>query len=288
MITYFYKILDPSKSTIYVGVTTRKVTDRFHEHLKNKNLDSNYTVVTFDSIVHPSISSLKIFYEEYRKVVELEQKYIKEEKSKGSKLLNLSPGGEWGAHILYRLQKEDFFKTYGTYEGYIQHHNKKIKFKQWLTHWIYIRSSSPTKTWLSNWILHRKTIVTKQWLQNWIINQSKSLTKSWLRNWIRHKTESKIKTWLICCCNLHNNKTRVWLYHWINHKTISVTKKWLQHWVSHKKENKTKAWLKIWINTKTTAPTKIWISNWVLHKSENKVKVWLNNWINHKKKDENA
>lgn len=97
MRTIFYKILYKNKDVVYVGVTTRKITQRFREHLKSKGLNPNeYTIVEFYSIIHPEISSLEVFYEEQGRVALLEQQFIKEEINKGSKLLNIRRGGEWG------------------------------------------------------------------------------------------------------------------------------------------------------------------------------------------------
>ena len=78
MKTRFYKILHKGKDVVYVGVTLRSITRRFKEHIILKELNENYSVVEFDCIEHPEFTTLEIFYEERKKVAELEQKYIKE------------------------------------------------------------------------------------------------------------------------------------------------------------------------------------------------------------------
>ena len=106
MKTKFYKILNKDKVVIYIGVTTRSIEERFKEHIKTKNLNpTEYSIVEFDEIIHPEINSLEIFYEEWKKVSELERKYIKEELTKNSNLLNISEGGEWGNEILNKQKK---------------------------------------------------------------------------------------------------------------------------------------------------------------------------------------
>ena len=111
MKTWFYKILYKNKDVVYVGVTLRPITERFKEHLVLKNLNENYSVIEFDCIEHPEFTTLEVFYKERSKVVELERKYIKEELEKGSKLLNISKGGEWGCIILEKLKKMIFMKN---------------------------------------------------------------------------------------------------------------------------------------------------------------------------------
>jgi len=84
MITRFYKILYKNEEVVYVGVTTRTITKRFKEHLISKSLNiDEFSVIEFDKIKHPEITSLEIFYEERNKVANLERKYIKEELEDG-------------------------------------------------------------------------------------------------------------------------------------------------------------------------------------------------------------
>ena len=124
MITHFYKILYENKDVVYVGVTTRTINKRFQEHVSLKKLNQHYSVVEFDKIEHPKIDCLKTYYEECCKVSNLERKYIREEKLKGSKLLNISLGGEWGTTILNKLYRKDFFEKFGTYDNYIKYRKK--------------------------------------------------------------------------------------------------------------------------------------------------------------------
>ena len=118
MKTRFYKILYKNQDVVYVGVTLRPITERFRQHVLSKRLNKNYSVIEFDCIEHPEFTTLEIFYEERRKVAELEQKYIREELEKGSSLLNISKGGEWGSSILEKLRKEEFCKKFGSYDNY--------------------------------------------------------------------------------------------------------------------------------------------------------------------------
>jgi len=184
MITYFYKILYKNKDVVYVGVTTRKINQRFKEHIKTKNLNKNYSIIEFDKIIHPVIDSIEVFNEEKIKVFNLERKYIQEEKDKGSTLLNISKGGEWGADILNNLRKKHFLEKYGSYDGYKKYHIKIEKTKKWLRDWIRHKSENKTKVWLRNWIVNYSENKTKAWLRSWIDLRSKNKTKAWLRNWI--------------------------------------------------------------------------------------------------------
>jgi hypothetical protein len=268
MITYFYKILDKNKNVIYVGVTTRTVKARFQEHKNKKSLADDCTCIIIDSIIHPEIKDLETFSEERKKVADLEQKYIKEEKLKGSNLINISEGGEWGAHVLSQIQKQEFFKKYGTYNGYIEYRRHTNIIKAWLNHWIQCRTLSKTKIWLNNWVTHKKISMTKNWLSNWVINKSKNKTSVWLRDWIRHTSENKTKSWLYSwMINKNKNRTKIWLQHWISHSIESKTKSWLCHWINHRSTNKTKEWLKCWITNTTYSKTKLWLRNWVNHKT---------------------
>ena len=91
--TLFYKILNKVGEVVYVGVTLRTLQQRFNEHLQSKKALNNkdYSIVEFDRIEHPLFASSEVFYQERKKVVLLERKYIQEEKDKGAHLLNLSP-----------------------------------------------------------------------------------------------------------------------------------------------------------------------------------------------------
>ena len=169
MITRFYKILYRNKEVVYVGVTTRPINERFREHILSKGLNPElYTVIEFDRIVHPEINSLEVYYEEHKKVALLEQKYIKEELEKGSHLLNITNGGEWGTQIAAKLKKEDFLKQFGSYEGYQEYQKLRDKPRRWLHDWIHNRTVNNTKTWLRNWVTNRSTPKTKVWLRSWI------------------------------------------------------------------------------------------------------------------------
>lgn len=249
MITRFYKILNKNKDVIYVGVTTRTLKRRFKEHLIAKRLNfENYSIVEFDRIVHPEFTTIEVYYREREKVARLEQKYIKEELLKGSHLLNLSIGGEWGSSILNKLRKADFLEKYGSYDGYKEHIKKKMKVYHWMCHWYEHKSENSTKVWINSWIFGRTLNNLKKWLKNWVYSKSKHNTKSWLQHWTSHRKSNNIKGWLHRFIRDKSiNKTKAWTNHWIDHRGINKIKRWLQHWVDSKSTNKTKAWLKNWI-----------------------------------------
>ena len=151
MKTRFYKILYKNKDVVYVGVTTRAITERFKEHLISKNLNENYSVIEFDCIEHPPLTTLKVFYEELRKVSDLERSYIKEERDKGAVLLNISKGGEWGANIVSKLRKEEFRNKFGSYDDYEEYMKSVERSVRWLRTWCYNRSKNKTKSWVRGW-----------------------------------------------------------------------------------------------------------------------------------------
>lgn len=252
MKTKFYKILNKDKVVIYIGITTRSIEERFKEHIKTKNLNpTEYSIVEFDEIIHPEIISLEIFYEEWKKVSELERKYIKEELTKNSNLLNISEGGEWGNEILNKLKKKNFSEKFNSYSSYKEYKRKK----------------DITIKWLKNWIFSKSKNRTKRWLYNWVCNRSKNKTKKWIQNWVAHRKQCKTKTWI---------------YSWTYVKTQNKTKKWVANWISSKKK-KTKRWLFNWVYNKNRNKIKSWIQNWVVHRNENKIKRWAQSWIQHRK-----
>ena len=217
MITRFYKILYKNKDVVYVGVTTRTINARFKEHIELKNLNPEfYSVVEFDKIEHPDICSLEDFYREREKVAALEQKYIEEELNRGSHLLNLSSGGEWGSQILNKLKKENFFKQFGTYAGYTKYKKLKEKVPKWFYHWVGHRMENKVQVWLRNWSYH----------------QTENSVKVWLTSWVSSKT---------------NNETKIWLKSWAHHTRGNKVKRWLCHWTKNKSENDVKVWLKCWL-----------------------------------------
>ena len=207
MKTRFYKILYRNKDVVYVGVTTRSINARFREHISKKRLNPEiYSIIQIDEIEHPEINSFDIFHQEHLKVKALEQKYIKEELDKGSPLLNLSIGGEWGTHIANSLLKEKFLETYGSYDGFRKWKNKIQKIKTWIITWINSYTHNKTKVWIRNWISSRTTTKTKVWITSWITHKTTNKTKQWLRCWILHRTQ---------------NKTKVWIRNWIVHRKNS-------------------------------------------------------------------
>ena len=231
MITIFYKILY-NDDVVYVGVTTRPINNRFIEHKRCKGLSTNHKVIEFDRLDHGIIDSYDKYCEERLKVKLLEQKYIKEEYDKGSNLLNLSIGGEWGNNIANKLIKENFLATYGSYDGYDRWVKKRNKIKGWLICWIRHKTENKTKRWIKNWIANRTKNKTKCWIVNWIRHKIENKTKRWIKSWVRQRT---------------TNKARRWIQQWIASRIINKTKRWIQSWISNRIINKTKRWITDWI-----------------------------------------
>lgn len=250
MITYFYKILYKNKDVVYVGVTTTTVQHRFQQHIKSKGLNPDvYSVIEFDRLEHGNISSIEDYNREKKKVVELERKYIAEERAKGSNLLNISVGGEWGANILYKLRKEGFIERFGSYNGFKEYKVRIDKSHYWLKSWIYQKSKNKSKEWLRVWVRTKLKNKSKEWLRSWINQKTYNKSKKWLGNWIKHKTYNKSKKWLITwICDKLKNKSKVWLRSWIRQKTYNKSKVWLKSWINNRSTNKSKEWLRHWIN----------------------------------------
>lgn len=222
MKTIFYKIVHKGEDVVYIGVTLRPITERFKEHLISKRLDKNYSVVELYCIEHPEFTSLEVFLEERGKVAELEQKFIKEEREKGSHLLNISAGGEWGCHILEKLHKEEFYKKFGSYDNYKEYKRKTNKFRTWLMTWVLCRTRNRTKVWVSHWVECRKKTKVEKWMRQWVKHRCRKdhLTREWVSNWINNRSQKIVKKWL---------------RNWIHNKSQNVTKRWLRNWVSNKK-----------------------------------------------------
>ena len=270
MKTTFYKILFKDKDVIYVGLTTRTINERFKEHVKSKSLNlKDYSIIEFDCVEHPDINSIDLFYEEKRKVALLEQKYIRDELEKGSNLLNLSAGGEWGSNIIEKLRKEEFFKQFGSYDSYLSYKERISKTKGWIENWIKVRTRNKTVTWVRWWIYHRKPIKTKVWLHHWMFCRNRNKTKTWVLSWKRHRSE---------------NKTKRFLTHWLyrRRRNKHSTKAWIQNWIRHRSESKVKVWLNGWVRRSTKNKAREWIRSWIRHRSESKVKVWLSGWVRHR------
>ena len=264
METVFYKILYRGEKVVYVGVTLRTIGKRFKEHLKSKGLNpSNYFIVEFDRIKHPEINSLETFYKEHKKVAELEQKYIKEELNKGSKLLNISEGGEWGNQILNKLKKEEFLREFGSYEGYQEYKKKKDIIKRWIRDWVRVRNLNETNKWVKNWIKCKTENKVKVWLKSWLVTKNRNKTKEWVKNWVISRNRHRVY---------------VWLRNWTYSKSITKVKRWTQNWVCNKSKNKTKRWVGSWIGNKNKRKLKSWIQNWLCNKSKNKTKRWVQSW----------
>lgn len=236
MKTYFYKILYKNKEVVYVGVTTRTINERFREHLISKSLSGDYSVIEFDYIEHPEISSLEVFYNERLKVVKLEQKYIKEELDKGSNLLNISAGGEWGYNILDKLRREEFLSEFGSYDSYKEYKKGKGKSKKLIYHWIFNKSKNKSKALISHWISHRGESKTKVWLKSWISNRSESKSKRLVNDWIsnrcRNRSKRIISDWI---SNKSKSKSKRLVNNWIFNRSISKSRRLIGNWIIHRK-----------------------------------------------------
>ena len=204
-ITRFYKILYHNKDVVYVGVTLREVDERFREHILSKSLNPvDYSIIEFDRIEHPLINSILIYYEERKKVVELEKRYIQEEKDKGSVLLNLGPGGEgWGTSIIEKLRKDDFFSKHGSWEDYKEYRRKIRRCYQWVNHWVVHRCSNKCSQWLGSWVLKETKSKCDTWLYSWVAVKTRNRYYKWLGAWVHQKTE---------------NRCKYWLAHWVDHR----------------------------------------------------------------------
>lgn len=269
MITRFYKILDKFGLVIYVGVTLRPINERFKEHILSKNLNViDYSIVEFDRIEHPELNSVEVYYTEKQKVVNLERKYIKEELQKGSHLLNISAGGEWGAQILYNLRKDSFLTRYGSFDNYENYHKNQMKLCCWLNGWLHSKGDNKTLRWLRTWKRGKTDNRVHNWLKCWCKDRSENKTKVWLKNWR---------------VNRSRNKSKMWLKSWMHSCTQNKTKRWLFTWVRILLENKTKVWMHSWITNRTLNKSKFWLQRWCIHRSQNKSKVWLQHWVSHKK-----
>ena len=252
MKTRFYKILYKNRDVVYIGVTTRPVAKRFQEHIVSKGLNEDYSVIEFDCIRHPVLDSLETYYEERKKIVELEQKYIREEIQRGSHLLNISVGGEWGSQVIEKLRKEDFYRRFSSYDNYEEYKAQADKCRGWLDNWVECRGMNRTKRWLLSYLKHKTENKTNKWLQHWVECRSFKKTKRWLQYWVKNK--SRIKT-------------KVWLLNWTFNSSRCKTEIWMRSWVQHRSDKKLKVWLRNWMNCRTRNKLKVWLRNWVAHRS---------------------
>ena len=285
MKTRFYKILYKGEDVVYVGVTLRPITKRFKEHIISKGLNENYSVVEFDCIEHPEFTSLEVFFEERRKVVELEQKYIKEELEKGSKLLNISKGGEWGCSILEKLHKEKFFKEFGSYDNYKEYKRRRGAIRTWVANWVVNRSKNTVKAWIRTWVSNRSKNQIRVWLWDWVARRKKSSeVKRWVRIWVMRESENKIKSWLKhWVSNKGGYEVKTWLRCWSLKKKYSPTKRWITSWIGNRSRNEVKKWIRNWVESRSKNKVKVWVRSWVHCNIRNPVKVWFRHWVEHRK-----
>ena len=280
MITRFYKILNQDKEVVYVGVTTRTIEYRFGQHIKSKNLDpSKYSVIEFDRIEHQEIKSFEDYYKEHNIVAELEQKYIQEEKDKGSILLNISKGGEWCSDILNKLRREKFIEKYGSYDGFKEYRARIKKINNWVRCWIYVKTRNKIREWLKQWAFHRSENKTKYWLNIWR-GTKYNKSKKWVYNWKNVKTMNKSKQWVKSWRSIRKiSKVKQFLKNWIVHRKAKKSKLWVANWIRKYNYNKTKNWIKSWKQKYTYNKHKLFIRNWILVRGANKTKNWLKNFI---------
>ena len=279
MKTRFYKILYKNKDVVYVGVTLCPITERFRQHVASKELNENYSVVEFDCIEHPEFTTLEVFYAERKKVAELEQKYIREELEKGSKLLNISKGGEWGSVILDKFRREEFCKEFGSYDNYKEYRDRINACYLWVSNWIINRSQPQLKVWIRHWIEHRSKNVVKTWVYEWMYKRRVKKAKNWVVYWIesrsKNKTKALLREWIRRDVT---SKAKKWLKNWGYRRGTNLIKRWVQHWISHRSDNKIKVWVRSWISKSKQCKTKIWTRSWINSRATNKVKRWFHNW----------
>lgn len=297
LITRFYKILYKNTETVYIGVTTRPINKRFSQHIHSKGLNPKiYTCVEFDRIEHNDIKNLEDYYNEKRKVVELERKYIREEKIKGSKLLNISIGGEWGSAIINNLYKEYFFNKYKTYNGYLEYKRRKIFIQKVISRWIEKYTINKTKKLLYVWthvcMSNKTLLMLRIWVRNKTINKSQLLIKSWIhcrtlnrtqlliRTWVakivKNKTYKLLRRWVLV---RKNNKVKEIFYHWVRNQMRNKTHLLLQNWCSNRIKSRTKRLIQTWFYNRSLNKTLLLLKIWRLNRSRNKTKYLIWNWI---------
>lgn len=284
MKTWFYKILYKGKDVVYVGVTTKEITERFKQHIGAKGLNENYSVIEFDCVEHPEFTTIEVFYEERRKVAELERKYIREELEKGSKLLNISKGGEWGCTILEKLRKEEFTREFGSYDKYKEYKRRISAIRAWIGNWVTNKGSDKVKRWMAEWTYNRSKNEVKSWVRDWVIARSRNEVKVWLRSWGSSRSENRSKRWVKSWVhNRSKNQVKAWIRIWVVNKSSNVVKVWVKNWVYNRSKNEIKVWIKDWVKCRSEGKIKSWVRNWVHVKSRNSIKLWLRHWVEHRK-----
>ena len=284
MKTRFYKILYKNKDVVYVGVTTKEITERFNQHIGAKGLTDNYSVIEFDCVEHPEFTTLETFYAERRKIVELEQKYIKEELEKGSKLLNISKGGEWGCTILEKLRKEEFIRKFGSYDKYKEYKKKIGAIRTWIGNWVTNKGSNKVKRWMTEWVYNRGRNEVKSWVRDWVTVRSRNKVKVWLRSWASSRSESRSKRWVKSWVyNRSKSQTKAWVRIWVLNRSSNAVKTWVKNWVYNRSKNEIKVWVRSWVKCRSENKIKVWVRSWVHVKSRNPIKLWLRHWVEHRK-----
>lgn len=281
MITRFYKIYNKYNEVVYVGVTTRSIRRRFKEHIKAKNLNSNYYCKEFFKIIHNKINTLDDYYTERKKVVYYERLFIKTELDKGSKLLNLSKGGEWGSALLSKLLKTDFFNKKINNISFKEYFKNLKKYYRFLNNWIVHKSENKYKQFLYNFIsnnierpiykhflleMTNKINIYKQFLCNWLYVKTKPRYLNLLGHWIFESNKNKLKY-------------KKLLYRWSFMNNITLYKRFLRNWITHRSENKYKSFLNSFIRSKSYSNYKKLIYIWISNKTKNKYKVFLYIWV---------
>lgn len=257
LITRYYVIFNYLRIPIYIGLTTRTLKQRFKEHIKTKHL-KDCTIDEIAEIDHGEIDSLEKFRQEQKKVQDLERLLIKKYLNADFNLLNISKGGEWGTQILHKICKENFFKKYGSYDGFEKEYKKYLKYKKIIETWKSHRTENKYKKIIMNWILHKTYNKYKKLLYQWKSFKSFKYNyyKLLLRHWIYHKTENKYKQLI---------------QHWIYHRKNNQYKVFLQYWIFSKTENKYLRLLKNWKNSILLNRYKKIIKSWICHRKNIKI-----------------
>lgn len=274
MKTRYYHILDKDNNIIYVGLTTTTIGQRFCRHIISKHLNRvDYKCVQIDEIDNGDITSLEDYYREKKRAAELEKYYIDKARKEGANLMNISKGGEWNSHVLENILKEDFFKKYGTYEGYkkyVKHQlYTKKKYRMLLRHWYYESIYNPYRRRLNRWVKDRARPKYKKLLQQWYHHHSENKYKKFLSHWYHHHSENKYKRFI---------------RHWWGHRIENPYKKLWEYRVRRKTRNRYKHLLQRLIVRRTSQVKEKALKDQGLYKKNKKniYKQKLKDWVRYK------
>lgn len=262
----FYEILVDDKP-VYVGYTNRSIRERFNEHLRDKEFDSdNVTIKFLDKLSFDFTWDYNVISKYADLVSQKETDLIIQEKTSQShyqKGFNNKKGGTTWTHIKWFVKtNRNNPKFQNLSEKEILHEIDQYNVdKKYLSHFI-DHMQDPDRAYLSGFVSHMKN-PDRAYLLNFVTSM-KNPDRVYLSNFINNMQDPD-RTYLSHFIEHMKDPDRAYLSNFVN-SMKNPDRVYLSHFVNHM-QNPDRIYLAQFVNSMKN-PDKVYLSSFVNHMQE--------------------